>query len=546
LLGDTFIEELSINRRTDTNLKIDVSRNSNLWNFSSSSSVPIELLNARGCHNLKVVEGSLRYLDISESAVDVTDPTFDCSRAGSQILFAQNMRTKMSSAAALKVTEKCIWTQDRKLLDLTGAWNGNLPRNQLQALLKRPMTMFEAGFASLPSFSRALLLGDASTIQCNQIPTTANDVVLDLGDGISLTPQDVPVMRFQCACVANHDYDDSTDTCKPVVGFLSTPGGTATVVIVTLLTVLLGAISFRLIRRRVSRLKFNLDVTEHLLGEAQSDVVAMRKAWEISDVEIRFMARIDGSSPGAFGEVWRADWDGITVAVKVLRLSMMEVDQRTRDEFDKEAGFLMRARHTNVVRFFGAGVQASAAPFLVLELVARGSLRNLLRGTEAEIAVMTAASETKHPLSRVVQLQLALDIARGMEYIHGLHTLHRDLKSGNVLVTDTWRAKVADFGSMGSILGMQQRQQKGGSAVVPWSEEMASTRFGNSQTVQSGSDLTLTRGIGTPLYMSPEVLRGDKYGQAADVWRYVEVFFFLPILGERRGGDSFTHSSTFE
>jgi len=61
-----------------------------------------------------------------------------------------------------------------------------------------------------------------------------------------------------------------------------------------------------------------------------TSVVAMRKAWEISDVDVRLQARIDGSSPGAFGEVWRADWDGIAVAVKVLRLSTMDLDQSTR------------------------------------------------------------------------------------------------------------------------------------------------------------------------------------------------------------------------
>jgi len=381
------------------------------------------------------------------------------------------------------------------------------------------MTMFEKGSTSLLHSLRALLLGDASTVQCIQSPLIVSDYDLGSLFNGSVTGQKIPVMKFQCECVANHDYDKYADTCRPHEGFFSKPAGIATVAMVTVFATLLGLMGFRHIRRRVYRLKFNLDVTERLLDEAQSDVVAMRKAWEIPDVEIHLLARIDGSSPGAFGEVWRADWDGIAVAVKVLRLSMMELDQSTQDEFDKEAEFLMRARHSNVVRFFGAGVRASGAPFLVLELVARGSLRGLLRGNQVEAAAMSAAPEKKHPLSRTVQLQLALDIARGMQYIHGLRTLHRDLKSGNVLVTDTWRGKVADFGSMGSIFGVQQQQQKRGSGITPWSET-GSTRFdSDSQAMLSRSDLTLTRGIGTPLYMSPEVLRGDKYGQAADVWR---------------------------
>jgi serine/threonine protein kinase len=285
--------------------------------------------------------------------------------------------------------------------------------------------------------------------------------------------------------------------------------------------ILLAASSWRLFCRRFSRLKFDLGITERLLGEAQGDVMALRKAWEIPSADVRLLTRIDGSSPGAFGEVWRADWDGVTVAVKVLRLPIMELDESTREEFDKEAEFLMRARHSNVVRFFGAGVEVNGAPFLVLELVGRGSLRSLLRGEEAQAkSKMAAALEAgKHPLTRALQLRLALDVARGMEYIHSLHALHRDLKSGNVLVTDTWRAKVADFGSMGGILGSQPPERHG-AGVAAWSET-ASTRFADSCAASHSGSLTLTRGVGMPLYMSPEVLRGDRYGQAADVWRYV-------------------------
>ena len=384
------------------------------------------------------------------------------------------------------------------------------------------MTVFDTGLTKDLPPSRTLSLGDDSAVQCSKSPEIVLAAELDV-DWVVAGLQ-IPVLYFKCACVANHHHDERSDTCEPDLPFLATPTGIALVsVAATLpLMILLAASSWRLFRRRFSRLKFDLGITERLLGEAQGDVMALRKAWEIPSADVRLLTRIDGSSPGAFGEVWRADWDGVTVAVKVLRLSIMELDESTREEFDKEAEFLMRARHSNVVRFFGAGVDVNGAPFLVLELVRRGSLRSLLRGeeTQAEVKTVAALEPPKHPLSRALQLRLALDVARGMEYIHGLHTLHRDLKSGNVLVTDTWRAKVADFGSMGGILGTQPPQTHGSDAARLETAMTTSTRFGADTAPHAGS-LTLTRGVGTPLYMSPEVLRGDKYGHAADVWRCV-------------------------
>ena len=485
--------------------------------FRSTGGI-VKGLNARGCPSLKVLNGAIEVLDISGSAIDLGDPGFDCSRIGSQILFAQNLRKKMTPETVLDmIANRCFWTPQRKLLDLTGAWKGELNRDGLQKALGTYMTMFDTGPTKSQPSLRNLVLGIAS-VQCMQSPVIISDYdIQNFPVGVVRIGQKYALMQFQCDCAANNEYDGSKGTCKPLdTPYMQTRLGQASVaVIVTLVISLFGVIRWRLIRRRFSRLKFSLDVTERLLGEAQSDVVALRKAWEILDNDIHLVTRIDGSSPGAFGEVWRGDWDGIAVAVKVLRLSMMELDESTQDEFDKEAEFLMRARHSNVVYFFGAGVLVNGAPFLVLELVARGSLRGLLREDEVDSTPMDAI-ERKHPLSRTVQLRLALDVARGMEYIHSLGTLHRDLKSGNVLVTASWRGKVADFGSMGSIL---VRQERGGYEVGP-SSDTTSTRFGDDHSnAPNEAHLTLTRGIGTPLYMSPEVLRGEKYGQAADVWR---------------------------
>ena len=122
-----------------------------------------------------------------------------------------------------------------------------------------------------------------------------------------------------------------------------------------------------------------MELHRHLLADAQHEMQAFRKAWELDPSMFDLIKRIDGDSPGSFGAVWLASMDDLRVAVKILKPEELEMDDHTADEFAKEAEFLMKARHANLVRFFGTGKTENSSPFLVLELVTRGSLRSLLR-----------------------------------------------------------------------------------------------------------------------------------------------------------------------
>jgi len=83
---------------------------------------------------------------------------------------------------------------------------------------------------------------------------------------------------------------------------------------------------------------------------------------------------------------------------------------------------------------------------------------------------------------------IALDVARGMAYLHENQVLHRDLKPANVLLKlPSLVAKVADFGA--------------------------------SRDASSESSMTMSM-AGTPVFMAPEVLRQERYGKEADVWSY--------------------------
>eukprot|EP00039_Didymoeca_costata_P006189 m.88151 g.88151 ORF g.88151 m.88151 type:complete len:1021 (-) comp13148_c0_seq1:104-3166(-) len=301
--------------------------------------------------------------------------------------------------------------------------------------------------------------------------------------------------EFNCGCVQGH-INSSQGLCvenKTIVTIVVHSKGSKATEIT--LYVLLGlfwggliAYSIHLLLARDRRLRYTLGKHAELLQQRDEELTELIRAWEISQDDVVLMHRIDGDSEGAFGEVWYAQWDGIGVAVKRLRKTLFEMDDFASSEFENEVELIRKCRHRNIVRFFGAG-NWDGVPFLVTEYLELGSLSAFLR-------------KSKNTISRSQKISFALDIQAGMHYIHTVGRIHRDLKTGNVLLSKSLRAKVADFGSMKSLL---------------------SNESFNMQTVDLNMaklTSTLTTGVGTPFYMAPEVLRGERYGVGADIWSF--------------------------
>nr|KYP36094.1 Serine/threonine-protein kinase CTR1 [Cajanus cajan] len=165
---------------------------------------------------------------------------------------------------------------------------------------------------------------------------------------------------------------------------------------------------------------------------------------------------------GTFGTVYHGKWRGTDVAIKRITdrcfAGKPSEQERMRSDFWNEAIKLADLHHPNVVAFYGVvldGPGGSVAT--VTEYMVNGSLRNSLQKSERN-------------LDKRKRLLIAMDVAFGMEYLHGRNIVHFDLKSDNLLVNlrDPHRpiCKVGDLGL--SKVKCQTLISGGVRGTLPW------------------------------------------------------------------------------
>ncbi|XP_059649795.1 receptor protein kinase TMK1-like [Cornus florida] len=141
---------------------------------------------------------------------------------------------------------------------------------------------------------------------------------------------------------------------------------------------------------------------------------------------------------GGFGTVYKGELhDGTKIAVK--RMESAVVSEKGLEEFKSEIAVLTKVRHRHLVSLQGYCLDGNER-LLVYEYMPQGTLSRYLFNWK---------EEGLKPLEWTKRLIIALDVARGVEYLHSLahqSFVHRDLKPSNILLGDDMRAKVADFG----------------------------------------------------------------------------------------------------
>ena len=224
------------------------------------------------------------------------------------------------------------------------------------------------------------------------------------------------------------------------------------------------------------------------------EVDALTDVWQIDENEVTSEQLV---GRGASGSVYRGSYRNITVAVK----KMVTVGlSKSIEDFETEIMFMRTVRHKNIVLFIGAGKsQPGDVPFLVMEYMERGSLKNVLYDLSIDI-------EYEHKLS------FAMDSARGMHFLHTLEPprIHRDLKSDNLVVSKDWTVKVADFGLGRDVnVTTNDRQQ--------FRRRYRTDRL-RVPLLPKRDGLSFS-GIGTARWRAPELTLRESYDTAVDVYR---------------------------
>ncbi|CAI5510817.1 unnamed protein product [Closterium sp. Naga37s-1] len=201
---------------------------------------------------------------------------------------------------------------------------------------------------------------------------------------------------------------------------------------------------------------------------------------------------------GGFGTVYKGELaDGTGVAVK--RMEVQQLAKKGDSEFQAEIEVLSSVRHRHLLGLLGYAVEGNER-VLVYQLMARGPLsRHLFDHRRLALP----------PLTWRARVSVALDVARGVEYLHSLaHTsfIHRDLKASNILLDEGMRARVADFGLV--------KHSKG-----------------------DGMQSIETRIAGTFGYLAPEYAVTGRVTTRSDVYSYGVVLMEL-ITGRRALDDS--------
>jgi serine/threonine-protein kinase len=204
---------------------------------------------------------------------------------------------------------------------------------------------------------------------------------------------------------------------------------------------------------------------------------------------------------GAMGAVYQArdPQIGRIVAIKVILTASLDPQDVAayRQRFQREAQAAGRMSHPGIVTIYDFAEDEAGQPYLVMEFVEGTPLDKLLApGTE------------RLPLSKT--LNIAIQVARALDYAHRRGVIHRDVKPANILLTAEGIAKIADFGV---------------------------AKLAGTQLTQVGQM------VGTPAFMSPEQFSGATVDARSDLFSLGAALYWM-CTGERPfAGDTLTSIS---
>lgn len=183
---------------------------------------------------------------------------------------------------------------------------------------------------------------------------------------------------------------------------------------------------------------------------------------------------------GAFGKVYivKNNKDDKEYAAKIIEVEDF-FNGREQMLFLRESLILYNLHHPSIVHFIGINFQSfldprQMSPTIITEFLPNGSLKEILDKEKKSIA-----DPGWNPTKKYISL---IGISNAMRYLHKHGILHRDLKPENILIDENYYPRVCDFGL---------------SKCFP-------------ESLSKSMELTMTKNVGTPIYMAPEILQDEE------------------------------------
>eukprot|EP01091_Cochliopodium_minus_P011563 TRINITY_DN3311_c0_g2_i2.p1 TRINITY_DN3311_c0_g2~~TRINITY_DN3311_c0_g2_i2.p1 ORF type:complete len:925 (-),score=275.28 TRINITY_DN3311_c0_g2_i2:403-3177(-) len=171
---------------------------------------------------------------------------------------------------------------------------------------------------------------------------------------------------------------------------------------------------------------------------------------------------------GAYGAVFKAVQreSGFVLAIKEIS----DIDPLNAEDVQKEIEILKKCKNTNIVCYYGT-CDKEGKLWILMDYCAAGSVRDLIE-------------RLNRPMKEVDIQTILVGTLKGLIYLHSQKIIHRDIKCGNILLTEKCEVKIADFGV---------------------SEQLS-------------KDTDTKEVIGSPLWMAPEVINQQSYNDSCDIW----------------------------